>query len=300
LNELSYDLYGKYKIERTWNINSVNKQLRLIRKNYSKIVDRNSPFFPLKDWLDGYVEFLESWKHYLVIRKDLKQYIVKGRKVDPNAPKKEVFQPSHLDSASRQLIEKTLRKITDTTAPRVAESVAKRYIEWAKKFLNEHDGETPIRKFYRSNPDYGSFLMRFVEDVSPNAGRFGGQHYYEMRSDAVQNAKKIAEKRTTMMMDNFIVKNVAKIGPVMKIKGGLTGIDIINMGVSGPSISANIKVSFNDGTSFEVRNKAVMKWSWPKPFYQFPTTFHNVVFPDGKKKKMVPEKAMNTDWAKRH
>ena len=33
-----------------------------------------------------------------------------------------------------------------------------------------------------------------------------------------------------------------------------------------------------------------------QPFFQFPTTFHDVVFPDGKKKKMMSYEQMNTDF----
>lgn len=297
LSELYYDLVGKYKVERIWDINSLNKQLRLIRKSYSKIVDRNSPFFPMKGWLDDYTEFLESWENYLVMRKEAKKYIVKGRKVDPNAPKKEVFQPSHLDSQARSLIEGTLKKIVDATEAKVAESVAKGYLEQVERFLDRHDGETYISKFFRGNTGYASFLLGFLEDTGPNPRSFGGVHTYELKSNAKQIAKARAEESVDSMMKQFVSKNVSKIGPVMQAKGGLEDIDIIDMGVSGPSVSANIRVRFNDGTSFVVRNKAVLRWGMRKSFYQFPTTFHDVVYPDGSKKKMVPEKSMNKDWA---
>jgi hypothetical protein len=55
---------------------------------------------------------------------------------------------------------------------------------------------------------------------------------------------------------------------------------------------------FHDGTQFTVRNKVVYKMSMGgNDFVQFPTTFHNVLWPDGKKISMVPEKQMNEEWA---
>jgi len=58
-------------------------------------------------------------------------------------------------------------------------------------------------------------------------------------------------------------------------------------------------LEFSDGTSFTVKNAVVVKvnqfGTW---FVQYPTTFHNVVFRNGKKKAKLSEKQMNEDWAR--
>ena len=83
---------------------------------------------------------------------------------------------------------------------------------------------------------------------------------------------------------------IAKLGPIVQAKKSQHGADFNierkpnDIKVYGPSIESNLNFKFTDGSSLVVRQKSVLKESiHGKLFYQFPTTFHNVIFSNGEK-----------------
>jgi hypothetical protein len=105
------------------------------------------------------------------------------------------------------------------------------------------------------------------------------------------------------MQTFFAEKNTDKLSLILEIKDNLNGKPtILNVHAGLGVIEGNVKFSFEDGSFFTVRNKVVEKsttdWygNWT-PFYQFPTTFHQVSLPNGKLTAMYSEEQMVTDFA---
>lgn len=164
-------------------------------------------------------------------------------------------------------------------------------------FLERRDETQTVDDFYRNGraPD----VRCLVEVVGEKESLPWVQapKEYRLKSDARSVAKNKAIWLADYLGEKFLTKNIDKIGSIVHRKGGLTGGKSSGH-FEGFGFSGEILLEFADSTSFIVRNKAIMKYSLRgKQFEQYPTTFHNVVFPDGSMKKMVPQKDMNERWA---
>jgi hypothetical protein len=108
------------------------------------------------------------------------------------------------------------------------------------------------------------------------------------------------------MQKAFVEKNTDKLASIIEAKGNIDRLpEILNVSCHSAVIQSNIKFVFTDRSHFTVRNKIVEKGSYDyrrgswKPFYQFPTTFHNVTLGNGKPLPgQVSEDDMNKVFAK--
>ena len=99
--------------------------------------------------------------------------------------------------------------------------------------------------------------------------------------------------------DEFVYKNTGKLSLIIRNKGTqgnpLENLDDAKVTkiLPGPDFGGEILIAFSDGSRFTVRNKTVSKISsLGALFNQFPTTFHNVVLPNGKKMSAPSEERM--------
>jgi len=90
----------------------------------------------------------------------------------------------------------------------------------------------------------------------------------------------------------FVDKNTFRISEISRLKGMVPDAEILSV-EPGPTFNSRMRFSFSDGSSFELRNKTVWKTSPLGVFFaQFPTTFHDVVLPDGKRMSQPSEARM--------
>jgi hypothetical protein len=115
--------------------------------------------------------------------------------------------------------------------------------------------------------------------------------------------EKIATEQVTEMQNMFVYKNTAKLAPILTAKGDIGDITTNSISTRGGVITASLTFTFEDGSHFTVHQSIVQSYVYPRFggqatfFYRFPTTFHDVVLPDGK--KMYPsEENMNEIFAK--
>ncbi len=98
----------------------------------------------------------------------------------------------------------------------------------------------------------------------------------------------------------IVYKNNAKLVSILEKKGiGLSKEPkILSAKASSGVFEGEIRIEFTDGSSFEVRNKIVIKQNqYGTVFNQFPTTFHDVVLPNGNKMPSPSEERMNEIFA---
>lgn len=104
--------------------------------------------------------------------------------------------------------------------------------------------------------------------------------------------RKIAETEAKEVKQAFLVKNVDKLANILQKKGNLKGKPK-NFNYKKGSFYGDMEFKFTDGSSFIITNKVITKISqYGKWFNQFPTTFHNVILPDGSKMKQPSEERM--------
>ena len=76
-------------------------------------------------------------------------------------------------------------------------------------------------------------------------------------------------------------------------KANLKSVKILSINKGHTNYGGEMMFEFKDGSRFVVRNKTVVKSSrLGTLFHQFPTTFHDVVLPDGSKFQSPSERNM--------
>lgn len=116
----------------------------------------------------------------------------------------------------------------------------------------------------------------------------------DWRSTIVAQAKMDAET----FRQQFITKNLRKLGAIVDAKGNLADVKIASSRIDLAGLTGDLKVEFEDGSSFLASNSIVFSTSiHGKPFARFPLTFHNVVMPDGSRMPRPSEERVNTIFA---
>ena len=161
-----------------------------------------------------------------------------------------------------------------------------------------------------------TFIERALLPVAATITTVGGSRYTynpdPMQSKPVftpkPNWKNLihlkAEQQANDMQAQFVDKNVRKLASIVETKGNIEGKPVVlNVHCYQGVIEGNIKFQFKDASCFVVRNKIVSKMYQAADgqyatMYQYPTTFHNAVLPNGKRMEGQPsEKEMNEIFA---
>lgn len=97
-----------------------------------------------------------------------------------------------------------------------------------------------------------------------------------------------AHRERKRIEETFLHKNALKLSALLDAKGNLTSIDVlpaapVRLHDGAGTLTSEMSVKFADGSHFNVRNKVIINTSSTgQGFYQYPTTFHDVMLPDGK------------------
>lgn len=206
-------------------------------------------------------------------------------------------------------VEKVLKTIVDKKHKEVTASIQKqalgaldRYLDTVKASIDQQKAEGnkypsfSDYRYFKDNPfDQGS--QRVIYKMTEPAGRGPGQDYRVRAKGYKSEAEKYAKDVAEQIRDGFTGKNTMKLSRIVNGKGNLKNSKILNI-ARGPDYGGDIQFNFDDGSSFVVRNKTVIKRSiLGKWFAQYPTTFHQVVMPDGSKMSGVSEKKMLEEFA---
>jgi hypothetical protein len=111
-----------------------------------------------------------------------------------------------------------------------------------------------------------------------------------------------AKQEADDMQKTFTVKNASKLVSILDAKQApLAGKPVIlsARGLQAGRFECELRVTFADGSQFDVQNQVVIKQNqYGTVFMQYPTTFHNVLMPGGAKMGQPSEERMNTIFAK--
>jgi len=253
---------------------------------------------------DGYLlsemdEFIEQWLPVAKAIKELKPFIEKGRKLNPDAKPKDVYVAPRTSTAGLKMIRDALEKVVVHERGKLEDQVAGRYMKAARRFLDGRESSQIVYDFYKRDPEIRPVVDRMVVETGEKSYRRSDPKTFELSGDAEGVAMRAAKGAVKDIVERYLYKNQNKIGSIVERKGGLEKIKVAYGSLAGWGFEGELVCVFGDGTQFTVRNKVVYKMSMRgTDFVQFPTTFHRVVWPDGKRSAMVPEKQMNEDWAK--
>lgn len=121
----------------------------------------------------------------------------------------------------------------------------------------------------------------------------------KLADDWETEVDKLAEDAVEEMQNVFVYKNTRKLASIATAKTGMEEPKVASVSTQGGVITATLRFAFNDGSSFRVDQSVVYSTSVRgTPFYRFPTTFHDVILPDGSKMGYPSEERMNEVFAK--
>ena len=110
--------------------------------------------------------------------------------------------------------------------------------------------------------------------------------------------KKMAQEAADDIIDGFIYKNTGKIAFVIYSKNNMKTVKLDNVHIGQGKVECDLHFEFEDGSRFTATSSVVQASSkHGKWFYRYPTTFHNVIMPDGKKMTSPSEQKMEEVFA---
>lgn len=249
--------------------------------------------------IERYVKNMESWTVVPYMLKVIKPHIIKGRKPverDPSLPGK--YIPPLPSAQAESLVKAKLQEIVEPQKAALIEKMTKQYVD----YISGYEGGmtySELKKFLEKGRS-----EQFMSLAFESTG-YKPTDPYVLSKGFEAGVKAAVVQGVQDMIASYVFKNVRKIAPIIHTKGEPSSAKVSWGNLVGWGFAGTIRFEFPDGTAFTVNNQAVMKFStggrWSgggRPFYQFPTTFHNVKFLDGSTKSMVPEQAMNEVWAK--
>jgi hypothetical protein len=122
----------------------------------------------------------------------------------------------------------------------------------------------------REIPDLGIFHKVSSGVITGFVDFFPEEH-------AENEATKYAEREGNDTAAHFVSKNLDKLVSLLK-KKTLVDIKVHGLSVRNSAIHSSMDFTFNDGSSFEVRNQLVYGYSnRGRAFVKYPTTFHDVM-----------------------
>jgi hypothetical protein len=122
--------------------------------------------------------------------------------------------------------------------------------------------------------------------------------YMKLAKDWEEFIKKMAQEAADQIIDGFIYKNTGKIAFIIYKKNNMKSVKLENVRIGQGKVESDLHFEFADSSRFTATSSVVGAVSkFGKWFYRYPTTFHNVVMPDGKKLSSPSEQKMEEAFA---
>lgn len=289
-----YGQHGKTPDEVYWDIGYVHsvQELKFYAKKLSKAPQAAKDFA-------GYPEMVKFNEDFSPIV-GLMQWL-KDNKVSAAARKKEAAEAKKEESdtwrkkyVNHKDVKKVIDILTQLTQEKRDEIFSNEF-----KFLNSLAGE--IVKYVESNPDVKRY--KAAEHFSNNpmlSFLFSRMVDSDMKLTANWKSitEKMAKEAADDIIDGFIYKNTGKIAFVIYSKNNMKSVKLDNVHIGQGKVECDLHFEFKDGSHFTATSSVVQASSkFGKWFYRYPTTFHNVVLPDGKKMTSPSERKMEEVFA---
>lgn len=272
-----------------------------IKNEYSELPGPFNTWFYKHDGQDRAKRFIaampDAWRKYMNA---------------PAAKRRQLDQARAATKASPGAVKAlrgALEQLTDERVPAVTDWILRGWDRMVRSAPKAHAAYKAAYEKYRALPfrerrarrapewslkDYPEAVQAQLERTFDDTKR---EYSYAVKPNYTPEAMRPAARKTALAMrDEFIEKNLAKVSRLL----AHNSLDKIDAEYRGDYYGGEMTFRFADGARFTVRNKTVAKVSTlGTPFLQFPTTFHNVATPSGKKIKGASEAQMLRAFAKK-
>ncbi len=231
--------------------------------------------------LKTYIKLMKELMPLHTAQKELKTMIVAKKSADVKVAKEKVVRQDML--MSHEDVKKVRKVLIEITQKLRDETLASNYnylVQVVERHMKQYDPMDPQTSNYGKNarnPFVRSILAKALEPAKHREPE-------KLKENWKDDIKEEAKKMTDEVLDQFVSKQTAKLAEILVKKDSLKTIEMKNAHAGTGVVQGLLTLTFDDNSSFNVNNKLV--WSISKlgkQFYRFPTTFHNVVMPDGKK-----------------
>lgn len=271
--------------------NQVAGKLKLAEKNR-----KSTTVAVEKEYLDWMLPILRELKPLADFVDGMKARVVK-RQPKPKEDEYQKYVAPLASRASSKLVIEALQDITAKIFKQFETEVAKWMTTEAERMAAMSADD---QQKMRQNSMWSLRIWEWAsESNTVKAKREKGRvlkagYRKEIEAEATSQAEYIQQQ--------FVIKNAKKLGSILDAKkAGLTGKPEVLKAHVFPGRGAfegDMRLTFADGSKFEVRNQVVFKSNHYGTFFvQYPTTFHNVTMPDGSAMKTPSEERMNTVFA---
>jgi hypothetical protein len=276
------------------------KLKKLRQAKVKKELQEDAPWFTDASY-KALLQVYEDFEDVTVALGELKGKTQKGRKPNPNA--KPAYQPPPASTASIKKIQDKVEEVTTQMYESMVDSYKKFFKNMVDRYFarRSKDSESPysMREFDGGNARIiDKFITKEAEDGS---AKYGNNDPYRKRDDFEELLEKAAREQADMVRDRYKSKMMRKLGSIVGKKSekgvALKDVKVGNLYAYSGTFEGSMYFYFEDGSSFRVMNKVVTKWPMGgKIFHQYPTTFHNVKFANGKTYKMRSQEQMNNEF----
>ena len=285
-NEVPQELY--------WDIGHVYglQELKFFGKKLTKVSEETKK-------LDAYkamVKFNEEFSPLVQVLAWLKDHKVSAaaKKKEAAEAKKEESDTWRKKYVNHKDVKKVLNILTELTNEKRDEifknehkflmSIADDIQDYLKH--NEYSRHHAVEHFMKNPMSY----FMFTRMVNMNTG--------QLVKDWKDFVKKEAQEAADQIIDGFIYKNTGKIAYVIFTKNNMKSVKLENVRISQGKVECDLHFEFKDGSRFTAASSVVQASSkHGKWFYRYPTTFHNVVLPNGDKMISPSEQKMEEVFA---
>jgi hypothetical protein len=230
--------------------------------------------------------------------------MVKKREVRPPVEVVDRYVPPPVRGASQAQVLALLEEVTARNHARMRANFVSLFSNYLASFLADdqavrEEGKAPLEPHrWLNDPRAKTFNPEAYDIVENTTFQTGRGQPYERRDDAEAVIADMAAREADLIRHAFVHKNFGKIASIVDAKGNLAQGEVLGHDLSLSGLQGTLKFSFEDGSSFVVRNAVV--WSTSvrgKPFRRFPLTFHDALLPDGTYMHRPDQKGMNETFS---
>ena len=289
------------------------------REAITKVPLKSGKEIVIVDWME------DAGKLWKTLSDFIKEHIQHKAKKDADIKREKKEQDKQDKIQAKQAEQEKVRAATPPISFQAAEKMQKQIEALLQKQKEEYMADflevahDQVDDFINSMPkttDTSSQAYereKHVRSANPIANRIVKSKpdgSYEQPSEA--DFQKAANESWRNVSGTFFYRITHKLTPIVMAKAAQTGqpanIQVINATTRYGTLEVMLKVTFSDNSSFIVNHKMVAaissarRGAWfstggGKRFYRFPTTFHDVIMPDGKKMKLPSANSVYTDFA---
>lgn len=270
---------------------TINPQLHTIKgllKKFEKHV-ANAPH----PYVHEMAALIKEWQPIAEQMDSIKAMVVKGRKPNPNAEPKKVFTPPPAAHNDLKTISGLLTQITIEVHTKLVQSFKDQYKQTLDAYMAAQEKDPKINpyEYYKQSAHNLVTIRNLTDPEVPYQVR----SRIKVKPDADKIMESMANEQADFIQQSFVSKNTEKLAKIVAAKGNLKSAKVVSANAHYGTIQGQMNFVFADNSQFTVMNSAVWSYSiYNKPFIRFPTTFHDVVMPDGTSMKQPSEERMHT------